>query len=154
MKKPACKLKKAQNSTKVFIEQKYYTGLYHIAQQWEIWVDNYLHVNITLRHLRFTYFDAQKCFAGKVEVLGRRNFVYCGILSNTTIYPAQDAGRILLKVQSFVSYGVLLYYSVIDNVFASLLKKTQEQQEIPHVWYYKTLNYLNSIKFIICVRKK
>ena len=92
---------------------------YYQIFTWKFTLSKYLRLNITFEHISIMYGKLHQCYIGKISVKSfaknlSQQFNYCGIHSNVTIYPWYQNINIQVTLRPFVSYDVMLRYSVID----------------------------------------
>ena len=102
---------------------------------WFFHLDWKLELNLTIHHTYFSSFLSSKCFFGNLTLLpyipNETKFIYCGQYPVMSNYLRSNVIDIILAVERFVAFDVVISHSVIDyGILKSVslkLKKTRIQ---------------------------
>ena len=86
---------------------------------WRFLLDPRLELNLTIHRTYFSSYLSSKCVFGNLTLLAyfhtnTSNFVYCGQYATTSNYPGSGAIDIILAIERFVAFDIVVSYSVID----------------------------------------
>ena len=93
---------------------------------WRFLLDPRLELNLTFHRTYFSSYLSSKCVFGNLTLLtyfhtNTSNFVYCGQYATTSNYPGSRAIDIILAIERFVAFDIVVSYSVIEfGIFESI----------------------------------